>query len=97
VTDSGSHEPDPGPGSPLQAATEDLDDLRRLLIQASQGAAEPAQVGAAVRAYWRDHSDTLRATAAAVTEQVRTQTLEELYKWRDQLARQLDAQRTDKE
>jgi hypothetical protein len=97
VTDAGSGEPAATPGAAdLLAAMDDLEDLRRLLLRASHGTAEPTEVKTALETYWRDNAGTLRSTATAVAEQVRVQLLDALYTWRDQIGRQLDAQRRDK-
>jgi hypothetical protein len=76
----------------LPSATEALEELHGLLINAGGGNADPAEVRAAIESYWGDHQDTLRNAASALTEQVRLQTLQELYRWRAQLASQLNTQ-----
>lgn len=77
----------------VDAAIADLDELRELLQRASRGDLDPDQVLEALRAYWRDHGPALRHAASAVGELVRLQALSELYKWRAQLAAQLQASR----
>jgi hypothetical protein len=76
----------------LPSATAALEELHALLVDAGRGNADPAEVRAAIESYWGHHQDTLRNAASALTEQVRLQTLQELYKWRAQLASQLGTQ-----
>lgn len=76
----------------LPSATEALEELQGLLVDAGRGNADPAEVRAAIESYWGQHHDTLRSAASTLTEQMRLQTLQELYRWRAQLARQLDTQ-----
>jgi hypothetical protein len=73
-----------------ESATEALEELHHLLVAAGEGNVEPREVGAAVKVFWSNHGDMLRTAVSAVTEQVRLQALQELYKWRDQLADQLN-------
>lgn len=87
MTDGGSGATVDGP--PEQAATEALERLRQLLLDAGAGDATPTEVSAALAAYWREHGETLRTAARSVAEIVRLQLLGQLYKWRDELHRQL--------
>lgn len=76
----------------LKSATEALEELHRLLVDAGGGNADPSDVRVAIESYWGDQQDTLRSAASTLTEQVRLQTLQELYRWRARLARQLGTQ-----
>jgi flagellar hook-associated protein FlgK len=76
----------------LPSATEALEELHGLLAEAGRGNVDPTEVRAALKSYWRNHQDTLRNAASTLAEQVRLQTLQELYKWRAQLASQLQTQ-----
>ena len=87
---------DAAPDAALQAAIADLEELRQVLLRASRGTAETTEVKIALQDYWRDHRDALRSTARALADQMRAQTLEALYAWRDQLGEQLDAKRGSK-
>jgi len=89
MTDSGPGATVKGSVPPEQAATEALARLRELLLRAGAGDAEPTEVSAALAAYWRENGETLRAAARSVSEIVRLQLLDQLYKWRDELSRQL--------
>jgi len=73
----------------FESATAALEELHRLLVAAGEGNAEPKEVVVAMKAYWSNHDDVLRTAASAMGEQVRLQVLQELYKWRDQLASQI--------
>ena len=77
---------------PLARATQDLALVRERLVAAGRGEATATDVRNALRDYWRDHGSTIRAAAASVGEDVRSQALTEMYKWRAQLNAQLDAQ-----
>lgn len=76
----------------LSSATEALEELRDLLVDAGRGDVDPAELRTAIESYWVHHQDTLRNAASALAEQVRLQTLQELYRWRAQLASQLHTQ-----
>ena len=84
------------PEAALQAAITDLEELRQVLLRATEGTAEPTEVRVALQNYWCDHKDTLRSTAGALADQMRAQTLKALYTWRAQLGGQLDAKRGNK-
>jgi hypothetical protein len=66
------------------------------LTAAARGETAPGEVKDAVTQYLGDHQSALRDSAAAVGEEVRRQTLEELYRWRAQLNTQLAAVRQAK-
>ena len=89
MTDHGGGAMVNGSVPPEQAATEALESLRQLLLRAGAQDAGPAEISAALAAFWREHGETLRATARMVAEMVRLQLLDQLYKWRDELSRQL--------
>jgi len=90
--DPGRPEEAAEPSSPdAPSATRALEELHGLLVDAGRGRAQPAEVRAAVESFWGDHRDTLLTAASTLTEQVRLQTLQELYRWRAQLAAQTDA------
>jgi hypothetical protein len=76
---------------PLDTATADLGHLRELLLAAGGGNANVNEVEESVRDYLGTHGPAIRDAATAVTEELRVQTLAELYKWRDQLNTQLQA------
>lgn len=83
------HEPGRTEEESLQAATDDLQRIREQLQAAARGETGGHQVQDALATYWREHESVLRAAATSVTEEVRLQTLNELYKWREQLDAQL--------
>lgn len=74
------------------SATQALENLHGLLVDAGQGNADPAELRAAIESFWDDHRNELMTAASTLTEQVRLQTLQELYKWRAQLATQTKQQ-----
>ena len=84
------------PHESLRAAEADLDQVRETLSAAARGEAPPEAVKGAVTQYLADHQSALRDSAAAVGDEVRRQTLEELYRWRAQLNTQLEAVRRAK-
>ena len=84
------------PHEPLRAAEVDLAKVRDALTAAARGETTPAAVKHLVTLYLADHQSALRDSAAAVGEEVRRQTLEELYRWRAQLNAQLAAVRRAK-
>jgi hypothetical protein len=89
MTGPGDHDPGTMDEESLRAATEGLTRIREQLQAAAQGEAGSREVQDALAAYWREHESVLRAAATSMTEEVRLQTLNELYKWREQLATQL--------
>jgi hypothetical protein len=87
-------EPDVPPGQPvpaqeLQAAESDLARIREQLVSLGGGQTSASQVQESVQGYLDAHDPALRAAAASLGEEVRRQTLDELYKWRAQLSAQL--------
>lgn len=76
----------------VEQATVDLEDLRQLL-QAGEGQLAPAELRAALEAYWHQHRPVLVALAAALGEQLRLQTLEALTQWRTELAKSRPSRR----
>lgn len=74
----------------LQQATADLEGLRDLFERAGRGDVSTGAVTDALQRYWHEHGPVLRATARALSEQVRAQALAELHEWRAQLGVQLD-------
>ena len=87
------HGPGAVPEEPLEAAEADLARGRDTLTAAARGAASASEVKETLTGYLEDHGPALREAAASMTEDVRRQTLEELYKWRAQLEAQLEARR----
>ena len=81
--------PDRDLRDPLVAAVEDLSRVRELLITAGRGEVSASVVRASLQEYWHAHRSTLRAAAVSVGEELRRQSLAELYKWRAQLDAQL--------
>jgi len=81
-TTSGADRPQP---LDLDAAVTGLEQLKAMLQRAGRGEAEAGEVPEAVTGYLRDHKDTLTAAATAVGQEVRSQLLAELYRWRAQL------------
>lgn len=75
----------------LTAAQAALDRVRETIEAASRSEARPADVKQELEGYLHDHGPALQQAAAALSEEVRQQTLAELYKWRDQLDAQLRA------
>jgi len=88
VTDENAG-PDPDSRDRLVAAVEDLSHLRELLMTAGRGEVSASVVRASLQEYWHAHGSTLRAAAVSVGEELRRQSLAELYKWRAQLDAQL--------
>jgi hypothetical protein len=87
------------PGQPdraaqMEAATADLEHLQDLLRRAAQGQAGGSEVMEWVRHYRSDHGDALKAAAGALGEEVRGQMLDQLYRMREQVERQLQGQRS---
>ena len=86
--------PGPAPGErgvpqePAEAAVAALESLKEALQRAGNGEAGTPEVQRAVTDYWRDHGDALTTAATAVGEQVRSQILAELYRWKAQLLQQ---------
>jgi hypothetical protein len=76
------------PQEPVEAAVAALESLKETLQQAGHGEAASTGVQRAVTDYWRDHGDALTTAATAVGEQVRSQMLAELYRWKAQLLQQ---------
>lgn len=76
---------------PLDAAAADLGHLRQLLIAAGDGKTNLDDLKESLREYVATHGPAIRAAATALTEEVRVQTVDELYNWRDQLDAQLNA------
>jgi hypothetical protein len=83
---------EPVPASPMAGATADLALLQEVLRRAAQGQADVGEVKESLTRYWGEHGDALRTVAAALGEHVRGQMLDELYRMREQLARQLGNQ-----
>lgn len=79
----------------LAAANAALGRVRETLEAASRSQAEPTEVKQSLEEYLNDHGPALQQAATALTDEVRQQTLAELYKWRDQLDAQLRATRDD--
>ena len=95
MTGAGEHEPGTVNDEELRAATDDLQRIRERLQAAAQGKTGGQEVQDALAAYWREHEPALRAAAASMTEEVRLQTLNELYKWRQQLDAQVRREEGD--
>jgi hypothetical protein len=84
-------EPVPLEGERFEAAADDLARVRQALMAAGRGEAAPSQVKESLQ-HWLDaHGPELRQAAAALSVEVRRQTLQELYKWRAELDAQLEA------
>jgi hypothetical protein len=88
MTSAGNQE-DRVPEESLEAAKDDLGRVREQLQAAAKGETDTRELKDAVEGYWREHEPALRAAAASLTEEVRLQTLDELYKWRERLNAQL--------
>lgn len=86
---SGGNQEEGVPEEALEAAKNDLGRVREHLQAAAQGETDAQELKDAVEGYWREHEPVLRAAAASLTEEVRLQALEELYKWRERLNAQL--------
>jgi hypothetical protein len=91
MTNSGETGPTERPGQGLAEATGDLAKVRALLESAARGEAGTEDLKNAVQGYLDQHTPALQAAAAALGEETRLKTLQELYKWRDQLNAQLKA------
>ncbi|HEY4571517.1 MAG TPA: hypothetical protein VIH10_18735 [Kribbella sp.] len=78
---------------PVERATTDLEHLRQLVLAAGREHVDPAELQAALLAYWRTNQPVLAALAAGVGEQLRLQALQALYEWRANLDRALRSQR----
>ena len=81
----------------LEDAEADLAEVRAALVAVGRGEANAATATDALQQFLHVHGPTLQQAAGDLTEEVRRQTLVELYKWREQLAAQLAARKgTDK-
>lgn len=89
MTNSGDTGPAGLPRQELVAAERDLARVRDVLESAGRGEAGAEELKEAVQGYLDEHGTTLRAAASALGEEVRRQTLQELYRWRAQLDAQL--------
>jgi hypothetical protein len=83
----------PSPQPSVQAATADLERLQHLLLRATRGEVEIVEVRASLEKYWNTYGTVLTGVGESSGDQVRLQTLQELYKWRAHLA-QLQQART---
>jgi hypothetical protein len=83
----------PDPAAQMEAATADLQHLQDLLRRAGQGQAGAGEVTESLNRYWSDHRDAFKIAARALGEEVRGQMLDQLYRMREQLGRQLEGQR----
>ena len=83
--------PDELPSEALEAAEEDLVQVRQVLRSAARGEAGRDELKETVQGYLEKHGPALQATASAVGEEARRQTLRELYKWRARLDAKLGA------
>jgi hypothetical protein len=93
MTSSGDTGPEELASQPLAAAEADLAQIRERLEAVARGEAGAEELTASVKGYLDEHGTTLQDAAAAVGEEARRQTLEELYKWRAQLNAQLEARK----
>ncbi|HET8588492.1 MAG TPA: hypothetical protein VFM01_02585 [Nakamurella sp.] len=75
--------------SGVEDALADLDELKETLRRAAGGQEGATRLQQAVQDYVRDHHEALTMAAAAVGEEVRSQILAQLYRWRAQLGQQL--------
>lgn len=82
-------DPHQEPVDPLASATADLAHVQDLLRAAGRGEADVDALKDAVQGYLGRHGPALEQSAASLTEEMRKQTLAELYKWRAQLKSQL--------
>jgi hypothetical protein len=85
----GDEQPDQDTPEPLEAAQAGLAGIRERLEAAGRGEATAGEVKAALQGYLDVHGPTIKAAAASVGEEARSQVLAELYKWRAQIAAQL--------
>jgi hypothetical protein len=76
------------PHEALKEAGAELKRLKETLQRAGSGQTGAGELQRAVNDYMRDHREALTTAAAAVGEQVRSQMLAELYRWRAQLLQQ---------
>ena len=95
MTGPSEHEPGTVNEEEFRAATDDLTRIREQLQAAARGETGGQEVQDALAAYWREHGPALRAAATSMTEEVRLQTLNELYKWREQLDAQVRREEGD--
>ena len=91
--DAGGTAPAGLPSESLTAAEAELARVREVLESAARGDANAAEVTEAVKGYMEEHGPALKAAAAAVGEEARRQTLEQLYEWRARLAAQTEDQK----
>ena len=84
------------PRQSLAAAESDLAVVREVLESATRAGASSDELKEAVQGYLDEHGPALHAAASALGEETRRQTLQELYKWRSQLAAQLEEQKRRK-
>jgi len=66
-----------------------LRSIQDVLRAAEAGRADDAEVSSVIADYWRTHRPVLREAGAAVLELLRLQTLDALYRWREQVNAQL--------
>ena len=92
MTSTGGTEPAGLPPESLTAAEAELARVREVLESAARGKAGGAEVTDAVKGYMEEHGPALKA-AAAIGEEARRQTLEQLYEWRARLAAQTEEQK----
>ncbi len=93
MTSSGDTGSSELPRPHLAAAEKDLARVREILESAARGEAGGDELSDAVQGYLDEHGAALRATAAALSEETRLQTLQELYKMRARLDAQLKARK----
>ena len=84
------------PSEALAAAEEDLVRVRQVLRSAARGEAGSEELKRTVQGYLDEHGPALHEAVSALGEEARRQTLQELYKWRAQLAAQLEEQKRRK-
>ena len=84
------NQPGQGQLSPeaLEAAESELAQVRQALESAAQGHTSGTELKVTLESYLDEHGPALKAAAAAVGEETRRQTLEQLYQWRAQLEAQ---------
>jgi hypothetical protein len=75
----------------LEEAESELAQVREALESAARGETSGAELKVTLESYLDDHGPALKAAAAAVGEETRRQTLEQLYQWRAQLEDQRKA------
>src|SRR6186997_2279192 len=76
------------PPEAFDPAGADLLRFAGLLQGAGRADADRAEIMRSLENYWRDHEPALRAGAAALSEEVRLQSIARLVKWQEQLAAQ---------